>query len=131
MVDQERHRGREAFAEFMDEFMNESDRACIILASAEMEARFELLFSKFLKANAKLREHLFSFTGPLGSFSARVKMAYGGGPRVKATLYTLLIRRDEDGRGAGLLSWYFGLTKYGYWCSGIVSTPMRARIHNK
>jgi hypothetical protein len=34
-------------------------------------------------------------------------------------------------RGAGLLSWYFGLTKYGDWCSGIVSTPMRARIHNK
>jgi hypothetical protein len=30
-----------------------------------------------------------------------------GRPGVKATLYTLLIRRDEDGRGSGLLSWYF------------------------
>jgi hypothetical protein len=71
--------GRDAFGEFMDEFMNESDRACIILASAEMETRFELLFGKFLKANAKLKEDLFNFTGPLGSFSSRVKMAYALG----------------------------------------------------
>jgi DNA-binding MltR family transcriptional regulator len=79
MVDQERHEGRDAFGEFMDEFMKESDRACIILASAEMEARFELLFGKFLKANAKLRKDLLSFIGPLGSFGAKVKMAYALG----------------------------------------------------
>jgi transposase len=40
-------------------------------------------------------------------------------------------QKPGTGRGSGLLSWYLGLTKYGYWCSGTVSTPMRARIHNK
>jgi DNA-binding MltR family transcriptional regulator len=76
MVKKHLHEGREAFGEFMDEFMTESDRACIILASAEMEARFELLFIKLLDTNAKLQKDLFSFTGPLGNFSSRVKLAY-------------------------------------------------------
>lgn len=56
--------------------MAESDRACIILASAEMEVRLELLFKRFLNTNSELRQSLFSFVGPLGSFSARIKMAY-------------------------------------------------------
>lgn len=76
MPNPEFHTGREAFSHFMDEFMYESDRACIILASAEMEARLELLFSKFLITNSNLKKELFSFTGPLGSFSSRIKMAF-------------------------------------------------------
>lgn len=72
----ELHSGRDAFAGFMDEFMNESDRACIILASAEMEARFQLLFEKLLRVNSALEKKLFGFNGPLATFSARVKMAY-------------------------------------------------------
>ena len=76
MAIQDAHAGRQAFNNFMTEFMNESDRACVILASAEMEVRLELLFIRFLKTNADLRKDLFSFAGPLGSFSARIKMAY-------------------------------------------------------
>lgn len=72
----ELHSGRDVFGDFMHEFMNESDRACIILASAEIEARFQLLFEKLLCFNSKLKKELFGFNGPLGTFSARVKMAY-------------------------------------------------------
>jgi DNA-binding MltR family transcriptional regulator len=76
MPKSEQHTGRDVFAVFMNEFMNEGDRACIILASAEMEARFQLLFEKLLGVNSRLKKELFGFTGPLGAFSARVKMAY-------------------------------------------------------
>lgn len=76
MTKKQLHSGREVFHDFMEEFMGESDRASIILASAEMEVRLELLFTKFLTTNSELRQSLFSFTGPLGSFSARIKMAY-------------------------------------------------------
>ena len=72
MTKKELHTGRDVF----HDFMGESDRASIILASAEMEVRLELLFTKFLKTNSELRKSLFSFVGPLGSFSARIKMAY-------------------------------------------------------
>ena len=76
MTKKELHTGREVFHGFLEEFISESDRASIILASAEMEVRLELLFTKFLKTNSELRQSLFSFVGPLGSFSARIKMAY-------------------------------------------------------
>jgi hypothetical protein len=35
--------------------------------------------------------------------------------------FFLCLHQDE-GRGAGLLSWYLGLTKYGDWCSGVVES---------
>ena len=77
MTKAQKHTGRDAFGDFMDEFMNESDRACIILASAEIEVRLELLFEELIKSKSnKFRKDLFDFTGPLGSLSARIKMAY-------------------------------------------------------
>lgn len=70
---------KDAYVAFMDEFMNESDRACIILASAEIEHRLQLLFEKVLHTNAKLRRDLFGYRGALGGFSTRAKLAYALG----------------------------------------------------
>jgi DNA-binding MltR family transcriptional regulator len=70
---------REAYAAFMHEFVDESDRACVILASAEIELRFQQLFEKVLVTNSKLKKDLFDFRGPLGGFSSRVKLAFSMG----------------------------------------------------
>lgn len=72
----EYERRREEYVLFMEEFMNESDRACIIVASANMESRLQTMLTTFLSLNKASAKELFSFNGPLGTLSSRLKLAY-------------------------------------------------------
>lgn len=57
---------------FSGPFRAESDRACAVLGAALLDARLESLYGRRLR-NAK--EELLSSNGPLGTFSARIRVA--------------------------------------------------------
>ncbi len=70
---------------FQNEFRGESDRAAAIVGAALLDAHLEQLIRSFLIDEQKEVESLFEFTGPFGSFGARIKVAFSLG----------LISRDE------------------------------------
>ena len=57
---------------FSGPFRAESDRACAVLGAALLDARLERLYDRRLR-NGK--EELLSSNGPLGAFSARIRVA--------------------------------------------------------
>lgn len=64
------------FREFAKEFADESDRAAVILGAARMDvALYDLLTARLLPSPTSTDE-LFDGEAPLGSFSAKINMAY-------------------------------------------------------
>lgn len=57
---------------FSGPFRGESDRACAVLGAALLDSRLESLYDRRLR-NSK--EELLSSNGPLGAFSARIRLA--------------------------------------------------------
>jgi len=54
----------------------ETDRGCALMAASYLESRVGDLLKSFLVNNHSILNSLFSSTGPLGSFAARIDMAY-------------------------------------------------------
>lgn len=68
------------FDKFCSHFRDESDRACAVLGGGLLDVRLEQLFrSKFVQGNDHMVKELLDFSGPVGAFSARIKMAYALG----------------------------------------------------
>jgi DNA-binding MltR family transcriptional regulator len=66
-------------ADFLNEFINETDRAAAVLGGVYLESRLEeLLRTKFV-AMPELVEDLFKRQGALSSFSAKISIAYAVG----------------------------------------------------
>lgn len=89
---------RDEYVRFMEEFMNESDRACIVLASAEIESRLEWILSRFLTPSPTTDDKIFSVNGPLSSLSNRIEMAFRLGlidERFYRTLHKIRNIRNE------------------------------------
>jgi hypothetical protein len=64
------------FSSFMDEFNGESDRAAVILGAAKIDQTlFELLSATLLPLTSG-KDDLLESDGPIGSFSARISLAY-------------------------------------------------------
>ncbi|MGB8435615.1 MAG: MltR family transcriptional regulator [Burkholderiales bacterium] len=57
---------------FSGPFRAESDRACAVLGAALLDARLESLYERRLRHS---KEELLSTNGPLGAFSARIRVA--------------------------------------------------------
>ena len=57
---------------FSGPFRAESDRACAVLGAALLDARLESLYERRLRHS---KEELLSSNGPLGTFSARIRVA--------------------------------------------------------
>ena len=57
---------------FSGPFRSESDRACAVLGAALLDARLESLYRRRLDC---FQEELLSGNGPLGTFSARIRLA--------------------------------------------------------
>ncbi len=70
---------------FQQEFRSESDRAAAIVGAALLDAQLEQLIASFLIDELKEIGVLFDFTGPFGSFGARIRVAFSLG----------LVSRDE------------------------------------
>jgi DNA-binding MltR family transcriptional regulator len=80
---------------FFERFAKETDRACGVLGAALLEEYLKKIFEKRLHVPDK---KLFAVQGPLGSFSAKINMAYSLGwidADMKADLDTVRgIRND-------------------------------------
>jgi DNA-binding MltR family transcriptional regulator len=62
-----------------EELSKETDRGCALMAASFLDYEIESLLRSKLVGNKKHLDSLFDFNGPLGSFSARIKMAYSIG----------------------------------------------------
>lgn len=66
----------EEFNNFFNDFMEESDRAAIILGAAQIDELLRKVIEKKLVGST---EKLFDFNGPMGTFSSKIDMAYALG----------------------------------------------------
>jgi DNA-binding MltR family transcriptional regulator len=64
------------------DLIEESDRGCVLVGAAMLEEDLAALFKVVFQKNAipgKVEKSLFDANGPLSTFSAKIKMAYGMG----------------------------------------------------
>lgn len=62
------------------ELEKESDRGCALVAAAYLENEVTALLNQFfVEMNKSARKELFDFNGPVGTFSAKTKLAYAMG----------------------------------------------------
>ena len=64
------------FFKFLGEFNQESDRAAVILGAARLDETLYQLLSATLVPSTSARDELLDSDGPLGTFSARIHVAY-------------------------------------------------------
>ena len=63
-----------------EELAKESDRGCALVAAAYLENELtELLSCFFVKQGKSATDALFDFNGPVGTFSAKIKLSYALG----------------------------------------------------
>ncbi|MFC0610227.1 hypothetical protein ACFFGQ_20980 [Rufibacter quisquiliarum] len=66
----------EDFNDIIEEFKKESDRACVILSAAKLDAQLYLLLSKVFKPALSNNDELLDGDSPLGTFSSKINIAY-------------------------------------------------------
>ena len=69
----------------------ETDRGCALMAAGFLESEIEKLVKHKLVGTAKFFEDLFNYTGPLGTFAAKIKISYALGIISKSTMQNLQI----------------------------------------
>lgn len=79
---------------FRYEIENESDRGCALLAASYLEHLLEKVLKKKLIGTKKKKEELFDYTGPLGTFSSRIKLSYSIGLIPESESFDLHIIRS-------------------------------------
>ena len=67
------------FISFRRELTKESDRGCALLAASHLEYMLEKALRKRLCGSKNHLDTLFSFNGPLGTFSGRILIIYSIG----------------------------------------------------
>ncbi len=82
---------------FLSEFQKETDRGAAVLGAAYVDQALEHLLRKRLLGGKKLKDELLSTDKPLGSFSARIKVAFAVGALNKTAYHDLeIIRRIRN-----------------------------------
>jgi DNA-binding MltR family transcriptional regulator len=113
MTDTKKHR-----SDFVDERLDEvtefrlslnpeTDRGCALMAAAYLDSELEQLIRKYLVDNETVKSELFAHSGPLGSFSSRIDMAYLLGligPKGRRDLHLIRKVRNEFGHVARPIS---------------------------
>lgn len=82
-----------AFHLMRRELTKESDRGVALLATAHLDYELEELLRDKLIGNKKHLKELFSFNGPVGTFSAKIKLGYSIGLINKDTMDDINILR--------------------------------------
>ena len=67
---------KEEYTQFKEEFKKETDRAAVILAAAKIDELLRLALIKRLAPSPTARDNLLEPEGSLGSFRARIDIAY-------------------------------------------------------
>lgn len=65
-----------SFSEFMNQFIEETDRAAVILGAAKIDMLLLQILDKFLLPNPNSEDDLLEGDAPLGTFSARIKACH-------------------------------------------------------
>jgi DNA-binding MltR family transcriptional regulator len=65
--------------EFRNNLSSETDRGLVLMAVAYIDERLSVLLEKYFVDDKGIIKTLFDATGPLGSFSSKLKLAYGIG----------------------------------------------------
>jgi DNA-binding MltR family transcriptional regulator len=89
---------KEAFMAAFEDIDNSNDRAAAILAAAILEDHLAIALKKRFHEDEKILNETFRSSGPLGSFSAKINMAFLVGLCSKATckeLHTIKDIRNE------------------------------------
>src|SRR6185295_3149924 len=82
---------------FLSEFQQETDRAAAVLGAAYLDRALEHLLRKRLLGGNKLKDALLSTDKPLGTFSARIKIASAVGSLHQIAYHDLeIIRRIRN-----------------------------------
>lgn len=69
----------EAVLQLKSEIAKESDRGCALLSAAYLENELrQLLADSFVAMSKTDADKIFEFNGPLGTFSARIRIAFAG-----------------------------------------------------
>jgi hypothetical protein len=66
----------QGFAEFLEALRHETDRGAALAAAAFAEEILDAILSSFLADVPETRQLMDGFAAPIGSFSARIKLAY-------------------------------------------------------
>jgi DNA-binding MltR family transcriptional regulator len=66
----------DSFNSFMNEFINESDRAAVILGAAMVENLLGQILDKFLLSSTSTTDDLLEGDAPLATFSAKIKACH-------------------------------------------------------
>jgi DNA-binding MltR family transcriptional regulator len=86
--------------EFRSSLDLETDRGCALLAVAYLEEELKVLLKKCLIERPDVDKNIFSYNGPLGTFSSKIEMAFFLGKisgEVKNELHLLRKIRNEFG----------------------------------
>ena len=67
---------KDTYSEFIAEFMNETDRAAIVLGAAQVDDLLAQILEKRLIGSVK---ELLDVNGPIGTFSSRINMCHASG----------------------------------------------------
>ena len=67
------------FAKLRREMIKESDRGLALYATAHIDSELESVLRKKLIGSEQHLNEIFSFNGPVGTFSAKIKLAYSLG----------------------------------------------------
>lgn len=74
------------FIKLRREMLKESDRGLALYATAHIDNEFETILRDKLVGNANHLDGIFSFNGPLGTFSSKIKLSYSLGLISKTTM---------------------------------------------
>jgi DNA-binding MltR family transcriptional regulator len=69
----------EAAIDFRSSLNHESDRGCALMAAAYLDDRLAALLKSYFVDDSKVADELLGQSGPLGTFSARIDVAYSIG----------------------------------------------------
>jgi hypothetical protein len=81
------------FQKLRRELGKESDRGMALYATAYLDNQLEILLRNKLVGNNKHFKDIFSFNGPVGTFSAKIKLAYSIGLLDKISMDDINILR--------------------------------------
>ena len=104
----------EDVAEFRFSLDRETDRGCALLAVSYLEEELKFLLKKCLVERADVDKSIFSYNGPLGTFSSKIEMAFFLGKisnEVKKELHLLRKIRNEFGHSPKPIDFNFQAIK--------------------
>ncbi|WCO03518.1 MltR family transcriptional regulator [Psychroserpens ponticola] len=93
MIDEFKKRLKD-FTKLRSELTKESDRGMSLYATAYIDKKLEILLKKKLIGSNKHLKEIFSFNGPVGTFSSKIKLAYSIGLIDKVIMSDINILRQ-------------------------------------